>query len=178
MRNFIKIIPVLFCISLFGCSFLTSKPTENISFGFHLGDAEQKPDYLEELKDYSIYEWVTKGESIDNWIELVTIENFTLTPYLPKAPEDMMNVTKAKIKKRCPNVKWNIIKNQNKSILYEWRIQGCPSEPDQNEIGRFVDGNWNRWRIAFAAKGKELSKDKREKWIKDLSKATIKQTRR
>ena len=176
MRNFLKIIPVLFCISLFGCLSLTSKPTEHLLFLIP-ATPDPKPNYSQEKKGYSIMEWVIKGESIDNWTELLTTENWGLTPSLPKSPEDMMNALKAKIEKRCPNVKWNIIKKQDKNILYEWRVQDCPSEPDQNEIARYVDGNWNRWRIAFAAKGKGLSEDKREKWIKYLSKAKIEQRR-
>ena len=121
---------------------------------------------------YSLTELVPKGETVQNWSELITIQNFAS---VLGTPEAHLNQLKTIREKHCPgSTTWNVIAKDEHSILYEWKAKPCAGWPDQHEISRFIDGQWNRFRIAYTAKVKEISADKRELMIQSMSKATVK----
>ena len=120
---------------------------------------------------YTITELVPEGETVQNWSELITIQNFA---GMSGTPENLFEQLKAIRERTCPgSTKWTLIEKDDRSILYEWRATPCAGYPDQHEISRIIDGNWNRFRIAYTAKVSEISAEKRDIMIQSLSEATI-----
>jgi len=76
-------------------------------------------------KGYAIMELIPEGEKIENWTQLVTIQNFAKKGF--SAPEEAMNAAKQKMTERCPSVVWSVIERIREDIIYEWRIENCPS---------------------------------------------------
>lgn len=99
----------------------------------------------------------------------------------------------------CPGVAWNVVRQQEKVLLYEWQIAEC--KPTRAELQRFlkqaeeksmtlkgdetaltadqhvialvIEGEWTVWHISYTAKVKELSKEKRAEWIQRFSDARV-----
>ena len=121
---------------------------------------------------YSITELVPKGETVNNWSELLTIQNFAAILGTPEAFLDQLKTSREKL---CPGTTtWNVIAKDEHSILYEWQAKPCVRWPDQHEISRIIDGQWNRFRIAYTAKVKEISVEKRDLMIQSMSEAAVK----
>ena len=120
---------------------------------------------------YEINELIPEGETIQNWSELITIQNFAS---MSGTPEQILEQLKVIREKACPgSTEWNIIDKNEHSILYEWRAKPCAGYPEQHEIARIIDGNWNRYRIAYTAKVTEIPTKKRTATIQGLSEATV-----
>ena len=64
-------------------------------------------------------------------------------------------------------------KLKEKKVLFEWKVTDCPANPDQHEVAVFIYGNWSVFKIAYAAKVKELTPEVRDKWIKAFSEAKV-----
>jgi hypothetical protein len=120
---------------------------------------------------YMINELVPEGETIKDWSELITIQNFAGTK---GSPEAFLEGLKAIREKNCPgSTTWNVLARDDRSILYEWRSEPCAGFPHQHEISRILDGNWNRFRIAYTAKVKEISTATRNSMIISMSEAFV-----
>ena len=121
---------------------------------------------------YSITELIPKGETMQNWSELMTIQNFANPSGTPEGSFESVKRLREKI---CPGqTTWNVIAKDEHSILYEWRAKSCAGFPEQHEIARIIDGRWNRFRIAYTAKVSEIPAESRSAWIESMSKATVK----
>ncbi len=154
-----------------GCA-TTPPKEEGLAWSLPAGETNWVTGNEREVKGkYRIYEYVREGESIQDWSELLTIQNFAGTK---GSPEEILDVLKALREKQCPGAtSWNVIAKDEGSILYEWKAKRCAGWPDQHEIARIVDGKWNRWRFAYTAKVPEIAKERREIWIQSLSEARI-----
>lgn len=120
---------------------------------------------------YSITELVPEGETINSWSELITIQNFASASGTPAQVLDQLMAIRERL---CPgSTQWNIIQKDERSILYEWRAAPCAGYPEQHEIARIIDGNWNRFRIAYTVKLGEIRAEKRNSTIQYLSEATV-----
>lgn len=85
----------------------------------------------------------------------------------------VMEDIKASMQARCPGSFWNIINQDSASVMYEWKIVDCASNPDQHEIARLLKGNDGVHRIAYTEKTKALSSVVRDKWINALTDAYV-----
>jgi hypothetical protein len=127
--------------------------------------------YQSEVKGrYKILEIPGKGQTVNNWTELFTTESYNRT-YSPDGPEAFMNKLKAKMQQRCPTAEWNVLQQDEHSILYEWSISNCPGNEDQHELARIVTARYTTWRTALTSKAKDFPTDKRDDWIKALAAA-------
>ena len=120
-------------------------------------------------------EFVLRGEKIDNWTRLMTVQALKKSALPAESIETTVNKKAKEMSARCPETVWNVIERglNTNTILYEFRVQNCPPDADQHEIARILDGKYNRFRIAYAAKVKALPPAERDKWIQLLSKASI-----
>jgi hypothetical protein len=118
----------------------------------------------------TIAEFVPPGESIGNWSRLLTIQFIEQKGVSPLVVMDQL---RAAMQNRCPGSPWQIIQQDPTSVLYEWSIARCGSNPDQHEIARLLKGNDGIQRIAFAQKGADLPPSEREQWLKILSEAYV-----
>jgi hypothetical protein len=126
-----------------------------------------------------IMEFVPPGHKITAWTELMTLH----TLRRPPGPPDVDGLAAAAfepLSKRCPGrVTWNVIRRwmrtetEEASMLYEWTVKDCPPEADQHEVARIVYGKFSIFRLAYTAKTGELEPVKRDKWIRELSGATV-----
>jgi len=118
---------------------------------------------------YGIAEFIREGDDINNWKELLTIQNF---PPVRLSPEDAINNLKAIREKECPGVtKWNVIAKDENSILYEWQAKPCRGWPDQHEIARIINGKASTFFLHYVLKMYQMPDEQRAKWINKFSDA-------
>ena len=161
----------IFIALLVGCSTVTPEH-EGLGFVFSGYWDVKHPHTYEVPGKYKIMEWVPRGQTIDNWRDLFTQQNFTKRG-IQDTPAELMNTLKAQMEEDCANVIWSVLEQTPNSILYEWRIRDCPPHSDQHEIARIIDGRLNRWRIAYTSKVIEIQPDKRVEWIESLNSAHV-----
>jgi truncated hemoglobin YjbI len=149
-----------------------SSHQENLAFDFggdwHVGHSVGN-------RSERITEFVLRGEKIDNWTRLMTVQALKKSALPAESIETTVNKKAKEMSARCPETVWNVIERglNTNTILYEFRVQNCPPDADQHVIARVLDGKYNRFHIAYAAKVKTLPPEERDKWIKLLSKASI-----
>jgi predicted small lipoprotein YifL len=146
---------------------------ENLAFPLDMRDWQV--GHSVENRSERTTEFVLKGEKIDNWTRLVTMQTVKKSDVSAESIETTVNKKAKEMSARCPETVWNVIERgpNTNTILYEFRVQNCPPDADQHEIARILDGKYNRFRIAYGAKVKTLPPEERDKWIKLLSKASI-----
>lgn len=173
MRPKGTIIVAICLVVVGGCA--TSQPgqrlTEHLNFTFpwkpKLGHEAEGP------AGYSIHEFTREEDDINHWEELVTVQSFSKS-WGGASPEEALNSLKEIRERRCPGqTKWNVISKGQNSILYEWQARSCLDAPDQHEIAKILDGQYNRFRLAFTAKTYQLSPDRRGEWIDIIAKSKV-----
>jgi hypothetical protein len=135
---------------------------------FDLKHARVQEDERQRVR---IFEVVPRGQTVENWTELVTMQSSARKKH--PAPRQAVDETKVKLAARCPGVVWNEIEAKRDDILYEWRITGCGTEPDQQEIARYLASKSTVFRIAYSVKGKQMSDADRQQWISRLRAAKL-----
>jgi len=189
MRLPTRVLPGLLVFVLVGCAtgktdYLVVPP---------LGDGWKVARSQEERNVRRMTEFVRQGETLDNWTELITWQSYKKERTFPS--ETLLNMQRENIRAMCPGVVWNVIKQQERFLLYEWRIANCkPSRAelqrflkqaeekrmefkgdettlpaDQHVIALVIEGEWTVWHISYTAKVRELSKEKRAEWIQRFS---------
>ena len=84
-----------------------------------------------------------------------------------------MTELKAKMKQRCPGVKWHIIEANKSRVIYEWKIKNCPGQQDQSEISELLTGDYGLYRAAYTEKALSMNPATRKQWIKWLLQSKI-----
>jgi hypothetical protein len=132
-----------------------------------------------ESRTQRVTEYVPPGQKIESWTELLTVQTIK-KPRKPPAIDALAASAYKDLTKRCPGkVTWNVIAREaasgrgGESLLFEWSVKDCPPDADQHEVARALYGKYNIFRIAYVAKTQSLAPEKREKWIAELSAATI-----
>lgn len=124
--------------------------------------------------EYAIDEWVRAGETIDNWSELVTMQNLRRSVVLPGTPQKMMEGLRTAMLKRCPGTRWEVVEEDANSILYEWSFAACPGQTyDQYELARIIYGKFNIWRLAYTTKAAGLDPAARSTWLARLREVRV-----
>lgn len=117
-------------------------------------------------------EYVLKGETVNNWGELVTAQAF----FGLQAKVNASNYASSMImtlKKTCPDIVWKGLKQSPNDILMEWEIKNCPGQTDQYEIDRIISGDNAIYVIHYANKRVPISPEIRDKWIKIMSQVAL-----
>jgi hypothetical protein len=153
-------------VALVGCA----TPLETASL--HVPDSvgKWKTGGGSERRGRTLAEFVPQDESIDNWSRLLTVQ---FIEQKGVSPLECMDRLRATMQSRCPGSSWQIIQQDSASVLYEWSIARCGSNPDQHEIARLLKGNDGIQRIAFTRKNAELEPSEREQWIRIFSEAYV-----
>lgn len=124
-------------------------------------------------KDDSVFEeYVLKGESVDNWSELVTIQSF---PGMQKNTNlDVFEGTmKVKLSTVCPSIKWVPISQTDNERIWKWTIEGCPGQPDQSELAMAKKTKEAIHLWHYAIKKSPFPKGVEEVWLKNLKSIKI-----
>ena len=130
---------------------------------------EMDPANVSEVPNqYLIMEFVKKGQRIDNWTELVTIQNFNKKWGRGNARETYEALREVRESRCAGATQWEVLSEDKTSILYESIARDCGDQPNQRELVRLLFGRNNRYRVSYATKG-DLGTDQRAAWIGWLS---------
>lgn len=119
-------------------------------------------------------EFVIKGEKVENWSELVSLQQF---PGLIQDPalDVFVETTEKMLKKNCPDVLFKIINKSKDEVLYEWHTSSCPGIEDQHELIRVMRGKEGLWALHYVTKKLPLSDAQRQEWLNILKTAHLTQ---
>lgn len=162
------LIPIIGFLCLIGCVGAPVAAAEQLQFTL---DSDWKTASATERHGQLMIEFVHNGDDINNWKELFTYQDFAKGK---QTPEEFLNKLKAAREEECPGATvWNVIEQDESSILYEWRARPCLGWPEQHEVARIILGKHKLFILHYVAKVPELAPDTRTKWIKTLQDATI-----
>lgn len=145
---------------------------ENEVLNFELG-LDWKAANNVERRGRVLIEYVRRGDDINNWKELFTYQNFGLRGK-HQTPEEELNALKALREKECPGAtEWNVLEQNENSILYEWQAKPCLGWPEQHEIARIIFAKHNLFFLRYTAKVQQLDPETRTQWINTFKAATV-----
>ena len=166
MYKFKTILCVILPILLIGCSTaLEHVRVPGKLSGWKIGHQEH-----ERFTNNNIREFIPANENIESWSKMITVQ---YSSGYKDDPELFMTALKSRMKQRCKNTMWKVLKKDNNSILYEWRINDCKPHSDQHEIVRLFRGNDGLHRVAYTEKVKIILSKTRREWINKLSSAYL-----
>ncbi|HEX7243447.1 MAG TPA: hypothetical protein VF263_24395 [Longimicrobiaceae bacterium] len=120
----------------------------------------------------TVAEYVPTGESLERWTRFVSVQTVADARVPYPGARWAMSECRAQLQARCPGAAWTVLRDTGHDALYEWRIAGCPAEPDQHEVGRFLRQGDTWARVTFSVRGR-MTPAVREEWIRRLSEARL-----
>ncbi len=129
---------------------------------WELGD--QSADHQTAIREY-----VLRGQTVQNWSELVT----SLYMKGDVALRDQFEQYRRGLSRDCPSLRLSIIDESVQSLIFEWQMDGCEGQPAQHEIRRFTRVKTGILSLSFVEKTRELSAEKRATWISIIKAANV-----
>lgn len=166
MKIFLSI--VLIFVMLIGMAH--SACAEQISIKFD--DRDWVLNKEAEDKEQGIRVYNLKGETMDKWTEMVTVQAF-FGLQLQATPEDYMNGMIKSLKETCRDSTSDLIRKGNNDVVYEWQMGPCSGQEPQGEIVRVISGDQAMYVIHYASKRSPLDPAKKEEWLKLLDAVTL-----
>ena len=118
----------------------------------------------------TLTEYVLPGQNVENWRELVTSQVFSQAVPLTSFVDRL----RASLSQGCPSLVWNVIRQDEKTLIYEFRDSGCGGFEGQSELGRVTIEDRSLYRLAYAIKTKApLTADKRSTWLEILGRVPL-----
>jgi hypothetical protein len=117
-----------------------------------------------------LVEFAPRGESAESWTRLVSVQSY---------PDDRVPYPgvrwaaaqcQAVLVDACPGATWTTLKEELDDLTYEWRVAGCPGQPDQHELGRIMREGSTWARVTFTVRG-VMDAATRAEWLRRLSEA-------
>lgn len=172
-KNYLTLTVLSIAGLLAGCGSL-NRQVEHVTFP--MPKEYQKPKFVKSFTiapgEAYLTRVVLEGESIDNWTVALEIFN-TWKKNFPQNPEDAYKQLVDKRKKLCPEARFQVINQDNSSVLYEIKTINCPPNPDENSINRILYGNTDVFNMMYTNKKRVLPKETKDEWIRVLSEAVI-----
>ena len=135
-------------------------------------DRQWEIGYEVEDTQQGMVEFVVKGENVNAWTELVTLQAF-FGLQETATPESYMNGMGEGLRKACPDARTNLIRKGANDIVFDWEIKSCPGQEAQYEIDRVIAGTKALYVIHYATKKLPVAAETRDKWAGLLSAATL-----
>ena len=110
---------------------------------------------------------IAAGQTVENWQELVTS-----TVFHQAVPIDaFVNRLRSSLAEGCPSLVWNLIQQDQRTAIYEFRDDGCGGFEATSEIDRVtIESDRRMYRLAYAAKTKgPLAPTRRKEWLDILT---------
>jgi len=117
-----------------------------------------------------IREFVPKGEKIESWSRLISIEFFEGEKASAK---DFASSFAAKRQAQCPGTTFELIESDEYNAYYAFSFPSCMGQESQSEISRAIQGNDGLHRLSYAVKRRELSPAERAEWLTFLRDAYV-----
>lgn len=171
-------------LGMVGCNSVAVRQTlapDRLSFsmpgGAEFMDQWKVGSQAEQPPAWSIIEWVPSDETIEDWSQLFTVQDFGRELRDNMGPlSGIVEGLKQAREEPCRSVTtWTVLAEDPNSVLYEWTMPACGTETAQHEIARFIDGRWNRFRLAYTARVEQIDPEVRQIWIDSLTSATVTQ---
>jgi hypothetical protein len=120
----------------------------------------------------SVTEYAAPGETAEAWTRFISVQVYSDAhlPYPGVRPA--LSECRAVLQATCPGAAWTVLREGDQDALYEWRITGCPAEPDQHEVGRVMHAGGTWARVSFSVKG-VMDAATREAWIRRLEEVRL-----
>jgi hypothetical protein len=116
----------------------------------------------------SIIEYVLPGQTVENYRELVTSQVF----FQPVPVARLVENFHSSLAQGCPSLVWNVIRQDEKTAIYEWRDSGCGGFEPTSELARVTIEKDGLYRLAYTVKG-PLQADRRQDWLTILGQAPL-----
>ena len=123
-----------------------------------------------------ILEYVLSGETVENWSELITVQAF---PGLQETttPEELMFAAKTPTLADCPDAMWNVLRQSDDEIVFEWRMENCTGpydSDDQYEVSKIIRHPLALHRVAYTTKRQpHLPEQERSAWTERIYAAEL-----
>jgi hypothetical protein len=118
----------------------------------------------------SLTEYVLPGQTVENWRELVTSTVFFQPVPIARLVDEIHRL----MSKDCPSLVWNMIRQDEKTAVFEWRDAGCGGDEPQTEIDRLTIEADGLFRLAYAVKTRApLPPDRRTQWLAILDQVPL-----
>ena len=94
------------------------------------------------------------------------MQNWTLAAVEGANPEAFFLAQQQLAERNCPGaVTWHVLERDARSIFYEARTKACMGFAEHPQIGRIIDGKYNRFEVSYAMKGPEIPPQRRAEWL-------------
>lgn len=110
----------------------------------------------------TITEFVPRGEHIDHWSKLLSIE-FVETVKIPFDKYVQLFSTQRTL--QCPGTTFKILNQTSTSSIYMVEFPTCMGHEQQAELTKVFQGNDGIHRISYAEKAKSLSPETVSHWL-------------
>ncbi len=115
-------------------------------------------------KGVQIEEYVLTGESVENWSELITWQYFPGWQERSNAFGIMSQYRFLRMS-RSPGVQWEVLAENDNSVLYKWEIENDPAVGDYFELSRIIEGSRGVHFLHYAAKNRQIFLNNLSAWI-------------
>ncbi|WP_144982941.1 tetratricopeptide repeat protein [Gimesia aquarii] len=120
----------------------------------------------------ALTEFVTAEETVQNYRQLFSTQRlFKLGEQI--SAKEMMNRMKSNLEKTHQIEEWNVIREGDSDILFEWRVAKNERAPAQYEITRLIRGKRDMHRLAYVTRKLPLDETTRKTWIQQLEAAKL-----
>lgn len=123
----------------------------------------------------AIVEFVSNGETVEDWSQLLTVQYFSNQALgnTPISPQDFAEEIRLISEQKFENIEWNVIKKSPNDIVYEWILpKGFEENPPQDEIVKILKTSSGLFRIAYTKKVASLTPEERTRWTEFITQAT------
>ncbi len=118
----------------------------------------------------SLTEYVLPGQTVEDWKELVTSTVF----YQPVPLDKLVEKLRSSLASGCPSFVWNVIRQDERTAVYEFHDAGCGGFEATSELDRVTIEKDGMYRLAYAAKVKgPLAPARRKEWLEILSQVPL-----
>ena len=138
---------------------------------FDLDESQWELAYEGGVDNFTIVEYVPKGESLESWTELISVVSYD---GISESPDKVYHSMIEELKSRCPNstVESNIIESQDDSLVAVW-TQKEDRMADENNWVKIIAQNNELHTLLVTSKQRKGSGPESQVWEKMLKNAKL-----
>ncbi|GAA0588598.1 hypothetical protein GCM10009001_00590 [Virgibacillus siamensis] len=151
---------------------------KNIKLPFLKMNERWEVGYSKLGKERLIFEFVHNGETVQNWIELITVQYFsyktTLFSSSKKYAEALMQYLNKQVKNGNGNMKVNYLQASKQETFFEFMVTDAKGWNDQHELERLFLGEDGIWILHYVIKDEfPMNEKRRKKWFEILKNVEV-----
>jgi hypothetical protein len=139
---------------------------------FNLDPTEWKIGHRQGTPQQAIVEHIKNEEKIESWSMLVT-EFVIFGQFTDAHFKQGLENTRSMLASSSKDFQWNIIRQSEGDVTFEWSHKGSGTYPPQHEIKRMKMGNFGIYFLSYAEKTTDVDASTREKWIEIIENAKL-----